>query len=278
MNMRDAISRGNFWDGGGAFMLKGKSTLGLLLLVLVAGFVARGATAVTGIVIKDEVCDATADYFLGMEDYPAAMKAHLQVIAADPGNALAHYHLGFAYGMLGRRPEELTEYHQAASLGLRQWDLFLNLGLAYLEEGNVEAATDALTIAVALGPDHFEAHFNLALAYERRRMFTQARQEILASLRLEPRQADALNMLGVIDAEGGDCLDARQIWSDLARNEPNFGPAHANLAILECVEDSAKAHITTRCPTRIATTPAATRRKGSSVQDRDRYQSSVSTD
>ncbi len=259
-------------------MHESKSTLGVLILVLMAAFVARGATAVAGVVTKDEVCDVTADYFLGMEDYPEAVKAHRRVIATHPDDALAHYHLGFAYGMLGRQGEELAEYRHAASLGLKQWDLFLNLGLAYLENGNVKAATDALTTAVALGPDHSEGHFNLGLAYERDGMLTQAGQETQASLRLEPKRADALNMLGVIDAEGGDYVDARELWSDLARTEPAFGPAHTNLAILARIEDSAKAWTVARRPDRLATRWTATGRRGAGVQDRDRDRSSVSTE
>jgi Flp pilus assembly protein TadD len=222
-------------------MREGKSTPVALMLVLMATLVARGATAVAGAVSNDEVCDARADYFLGMEDYPEAVKLHRRVIAAHPDDALAHYHLGFAYGMLGRQGEELAEYRQAASLGLRQWDLFLNLGLAYLEDGDLEAATDALTTAVSLGPDHSEAHFNLGLADERRGMLTRARQEMATSLRLDPKQADARNMLGVIDAEDGDYVDARRIWSDLARTQPDFEPARANLGILDRMADSARA-------------------------------------
>src|SRR5271168_1037692 len=81
---------------------------------------------------KEEICDVNADFALGREDYPAAIALHLKVLRADNGNALAHYHLGFAYGMSGRITDEISEYLMAAKLGLVNWDLFLNLGLAYL--------------------------------------------------------------------------------------------------------------------------------------------------
>jgi hypothetical protein len=54
-----------------------------------------------------------------------------------PENALAHYHLGFASGMVGDRKAEVTEYRRAEALGLKSWVLFLNLGLAQLEKGKV---------------------------------------------------------------------------------------------------------------------------------------------
>jgi tetratricopeptide (TPR) repeat protein len=182
---------------------------------------------------QDEVCDVTADYFLGVEDYPQAIESHLRVITRRPDDALAHYHLGFAYGMLGSHRDELSEYRRAVGLGLRKWDLFLNLGRLYLENGHLQAASDALTTATTLGPAHAEAHFNLALAYERRGAFGPALFEIQTSLGLDANQPDARNMLGLLYAEQGNFAEARRIWSDLAAAEPNFAPARANLALPE---------------------------------------------
>ncbi len=167
-------------------MRKDRWFRGLLLVVLLAGLFGRDATAMAGAFSGNQICDAKADYFLGVEDYPETAKLHRLLLAAHPNDALAHYHLGFAYGMLGRHGEELAEYRQAASLGLKQWDLFLNLGLVYLEDGNSDAAIDALRTALALGPDHPEGHFNLALADEQYGRLAEARQEMFISLRLDP--------------------------------------------------------------------------------------------
>jgi tetratricopeptide (TPR) repeat protein len=218
-------------------MRKDRSFRGFLIVALLAGLFGRGATVMAGVLSGNEICDAKADYFLGVEDYPETAKLHRLLIAAHPNDALAHYHLGFAYAMLGRHTDELAEYRQAASLGLKQWDFFLNLGLVYLEDGNSDAAIDALTTAVALGPDHPEGHFNLGLAYERHGMLTEARQEMLISLRLDPNQAEARNMLGVIYAEDGNYELAHRVWSELAGI--GFEPARTNLAILDHADGSA---------------------------------------
>src|SRR5229473_4764177 len=107
---------------------------------------------------QEEICDANADFALGLEDYPAAIALHQKVLRAHNDNALAHYHLGFAYGMTGRTTEEISEYLEAARLGLGKWDLFLNLGLAYLGQNDGPKAIKTLRTAVLLGPDHPEAH------------------------------------------------------------------------------------------------------------------------
>jgi Flp pilus assembly protein TadD len=204
-----------------------------LAVAIFAAALSWGASASARSSSQNEVCDGTADYFLGTEDYPQAIKAHLRVIARHPDDALAHYHLGFAYGMLGNHRDELVEYLKAVGLGLKKWDLFLNLGRLYLENGELHAANSALTTATTLGPSHAEAHFNLGLVFERRGAFAAARGEIQTSLLLDPNQPDARNMLGIIYAEQGNLAEARRIWVELSRAQPNFAPARANLAILE---------------------------------------------
>jgi Flp pilus assembly protein TadD len=180
----------------------------------------------------EQVCDVGADYALGEEDYPEAIRLHSEVLREHPDNALAHYHLGYAEGAMGNQAAEVREYQRAASLGLKNWDLFLNLGLAQLEDGELDTATDTLRQAVLLGEKHPESHFNLALVYERRGMLTDAEREMLASIQLNPDQPDARNTLGVIYAEEGKTVRASAVWRELVREAPDYAPARSNLALL----------------------------------------------
>ena len=181
---------------------------------------------------EEQICDLDADYSLGVGDYPEAIRLHREIVRQSPRNALAHYHLGFALGMMRYREAEVREYQRAAALGLRNWDLFLNLGLAQADNGDLRAATDSLRRAVLLGPDHSESHFNLALLYEGRQMLVDAEQETLATLRLNPGQPDARNLLGVIYAKEGKTGRASMVWRGLVREAPDYEPARTNLAIL----------------------------------------------
>ena len=200
----------------------------VLLLSFSLG-IARNATAG---VSEQQVCDVRADYALGVEDYPQAIRLHTQVVREHPDDALAYYHLGFAQGMVGNRRAEVREYQHAAALGLKSWDLFLNLGLAQLGNGDLDAATVSLRQAVFLGENHSESHFNLALVYERRGMHADAEREMIASLHLNPAQPEALNALGVIYAHEGKTVSASTEWRELVREMPDYEPARANLALL----------------------------------------------
>ena len=200
----------------------------LAILLLLLGIACNASAGES----EQQVCDVGADYALGIENYPEAIRLHAEVVRKRPDDALAHYHLGFAEGMVGNRTEEVREYQSAAALGLRNWDLFLNLGLAQLENGDLDAATDNLRQAVLLGEDHPESHFNLALVYERRGLLADAEREMLASLRLNPTQPDARNSLAVIYAEERKSVRAAMVLRELVREAPDYEPARKNLALL----------------------------------------------
>jgi tetratricopeptide (TPR) repeat protein len=183
--------------------------------------------------LQDQVCDVSADYALGVEDYPEAIRLHQGVLRRHPDDALAHYHLGFAEGMMSESTLEITEYRRAAALGLTSWDLFFNLGLAQFENGDLDGATKSLRRAVHFGEGHFEAHFNLALVDERRGMLAEAEAETLAALRLSPGEIDARNLQGVIDARQGQPARASEIFRQILQEQPDYQPARDNLLILE---------------------------------------------
>jgi tetratricopeptide (TPR) repeat protein len=223
-----------------------KSGLVVAAILLISSPICRQATANGA---EAQVCDISADYSLGVEDYADAIRIHREILRKNPDNALAHYHLGFAEGMIGNRARELDEYRRAEELGLRTWDLFLNQGLAELEGRDFDAATDSLRMAVMLGEGHPEAHFNLALAEEQRGMLEDAERETRASLRLSPGQADARNLLGVIYAREGKTVHASQTWHDLIRDVPGYRPARANLSILGSQNEVADAETAAAVPT-----------------------------
>jgi tetratricopeptide (TPR) repeat protein len=189
-------------------------------------------TSSAAVTADDLVCDVAADVALGLGDYPIAIALHRRLLQSEGNNALAHYHLGFAYGMAGSTNEEISEYRVAISLGLKSWDLFLNLGLAYFERHELENATAAFKTAVALGPEHAETHFNLAVVYERENRLHEALREIVVSLVLAPEDLDPANTDAIICAKMGNLVFARNIWTQLVQAAPDYAPARSNLAIL----------------------------------------------
>jgi len=233
-----------------------KPSLIVVVMLLISSPIYREATASGA---EDQVCDVNADYSLGVENYREAIRLHREILRKNPGNALAHYHLGFAEGMIGNRATEIDEYHRAEALGLRIWDLFLNLGLAQIEDGDLNAATDSLQLAVLLGGEHWESHFNLALVEERRGMLANAEQETLASLLLNPGQPNARNLLALIYVQEGKTTRASLVWRELLRDVPDYQPARANLALVDSQSQVVLGETAAAAPQRPPSKPSATR-------------------
>ena len=63
-------------------------------------------------------------------------------------------------------------------------------------------------------------------------MLANAESETLASLRLNPQDADTRNLLGVVYAQQGKTAGAWMVWGELAREVPEYAPARKNLALL----------------------------------------------
>jgi cytochrome c-type biogenesis protein CcmH/NrfG len=63
-------------------------------------------------------------------------------------------------------------------------------------------------------------------------MLANAESETLASMRLNPQEPDTRNLLGVIYAQEGKTAGAWMVWRELAREEPDYGPARKNLELL----------------------------------------------
>ncbi len=204
------------------------------------------------------ICDSLADYFLGAEDYPEAIRLHLEVLRRDPNSALAHYHLGFAYGMEGQTGKEIQEYERAVALGLITFDLFLNLGVARFERGDLVGATELLQTASNLA-DRPEVHFNLGLVYERRRMLREAEIEVHRALSQTPNDPDYLNMLAVVAADRGNVAQAQDIWLGLLFHHPQYAPAAANLRILHALQsETARSTLSTaQVPKNLASSKTA---------------------
>jgi Flp pilus assembly protein TadD len=206
--------------------------VGILVAITVILMLAAKVGTAKAAAYEEQLCNIDADSALGLENYPAAIALHRSFLQSHPDNALAHYHLGFAYGMMGRGSNEIHEYRRAVTLGLREWDLFLDLGLAYLEKGDYPNAIATLQTSTLLGSQHPEAHFNLALAYEKAERLSGAMGEIVTALRMAPTDPDMRNTKAIICAESGDLACARDEWTLLLQIAPSYAPARLNLVIL----------------------------------------------
>lgn len=124
------------------------------------------------------------------EQHPAAALPTFQaIVRQDPQNTLARFHWGECLLQL-RKPEA----------ALREWEALLKLDPGYapaaesmgeywLAQGNYSKARRRFQQVVALTPDSYTGHFQLAIADEHLGLLPDARRELEAACKILPHDA-----------------------------------------------------------------------------------------
>ena len=180
------------------------------------------------------ICNKEADLYMEKGDWDKAIESHERIIQEKPNFALAHYHLGYAFGFRGRHDREIEEYERAIQLGLKKFDLFYNLGRAYSEYlGDYDKALEILKQAESMDPENDEIHYAMGLAYWFKEAESEAVAEFLETVNLNPRHIEAHSLLGEIYLQRGQYDFARAEWERVLELDPDNETARKRLQEIE---------------------------------------------
>lgn len=157
-------------------------------------------------------------------------RAYEQAIALDAWYAPAHYRLAVVLHDCLKQPAAALPHYQRALEVKPDWvEAHSNLGNAYLDLGNVDAAIACYQKALSLNPDLPTTLYNLGLCLQSQGKLTEASACYEQSLYLEPGVAEVHNNLGSLYLELKNYDGAvAQFEAALAAN-PELLLAHYNL-------------------------------------------------
>jgi len=138
------------------------------------------------------------------------------VLAVDPKNPYASYATGLAYQKTGKSAEAVSAAREAVKLG-RGATAHVLEGLLEYQNKNFDEAEDAFEKALELDPKSAEAMFNLAVLNQRRNDYTKTREGYLKTLRIDPTHSDALYNLAILTRGIGATNEARHYFDKLRR-------------------------------------------------------------
>jgi Flp pilus assembly protein TadD len=115
-----------------------------------------------------------------------------------------------------------------------------NLGIVFLDKGQLDEAISKLQAAIDLRPENGPAHDNLAKALLRKGRLTEAMAQYRKFLEIEPGNVEARNTLGTALIQQGRVSEAIAQWEEVLTIQPNNGNAASNLAwvFATCPENS----------------------------------------
>src|SRR5262249_53403914 len=115
-----------------------------------------------------------------------------------------------------------------------------NLGIIFLDKGQLDDAISNLQAAIDLRPENAPAHDNLAKALLKKGQVAEAMIHYRKFLELEPANVEARNTLGTVLIQQGHIREAIGQWQEALAIQPENGNAASNLAwvFATCPEDS----------------------------------------
>jgi len=115
-----------------------------------------------------------------------------------------------------------------------------NLGIIFLDKGQLDDAISKLQAAIDLRPENAPAHDNLAKALLKKGQVAEATVHYRKFLELEPANVEARNTLGTALIQQGHVREAIDQWQEALALQPENGNAASNLAwvFAACTDDS----------------------------------------
>ena len=115
-----------------------------------------------------------------------------------------------------------------------------NVGIIFLDKGQLDDAISKLRAAIDLRPENGPAHDNLAKALLKKGQVAEAMVHYRKFLEIEPDNVEARNTLGTALIQQGHVKEAIDQWQDALARQPDNGNAASNLAwvFATCPEDS----------------------------------------
>ena len=115
-----------------------------------------------------------------------------------------------------------------------------NLGIIFLDKGELDEAISKLQAAIDLRPENAPAHDNLAKALLKKGRIAEAMVHYRKFLKLEPANVEARNTLGTVLIQQGHVKEAIEQWREALATQPENGNAESNLAwvFATCPDDS----------------------------------------
>jgi hypothetical protein len=128
-----------------------------------------------------------------------------------------------AWFQTGHWQNSVTVYRPVIRAGVAHYIIYNNLGLALLNQGDIQAAMKNFSLALALKPENAKTHLNIGLALVKTGRFQAAAGEFREAIRIRSDYADAYDNLAIALYLMGDYQGA---WEQVRNCQRLGGKPH----------------------------------------------------
>ena len=161
----------------------------------------------------------------------AARWRHREIWLATSATFLLLILMVVSFKQVGYWKNSITLYEHTLKVTSNNYIIHYNLGMALVDEGQVDAAIDHYLQALRIKPDCVEARNNLSLALAKQGRLDEAIDHYLQALRIKPDFEKAHYNLGLAFSKQGQTDKAVYHYLEALRIKPDYKQAHVNLGV-----------------------------------------------
>lgn len=150
-------------------------------------------------------------------------------LSVTTNNCIIHNNLGVAFLERGEIIKASQQFTDALTVDPRSLKAHTNLGLTLVSMGDLDGGIAHYHRALRLQPNISEVHYNLSNALAQQGKVEEAMSHLYRALEIEPNHTKAHNNLGVIFARQGRFKEAIAHFEKALRLKPDFDQARINL-------------------------------------------------
>jgi tetratricopeptide (TPR) repeat protein len=176
------------------------------------------------------------------KDWPAAKTAFAELLQLDPKNGPARERFARAIFFLNQHEEAHAQLQQAAKDDPSLKGAEINLGLLFLEKGDLEKAVKSMQLAVKQAPNDPRAHLELGNCLLQQGQLAQAKACADAAAKLDPDAKPLRVLRGLIALASKDFEEAERQYQALLQESPEDSLARDKLALALVEQPSEAKH------------------------------------
>jgi tetratricopeptide (TPR) repeat protein len=171
------------------------------------------------------------DKYVRQGEYPKALKYLARAAMFMPERPQVWNLEGLAYHGMQQPARAVEAYQRALRIDRNFAPARFNLGVLLLEEERPADAANELNVYVALQPNDDQGWARLGDALVRMRKTDEAERALTQALKLNSKNADAHNSMGMVHIQHKRPREAMQAFNTALQYRPGFGSALLNQAV-----------------------------------------------
>lgn len=153
-------------------------------------------------------------------------------VKADPKNPDNLVDLGWAYLKNGEYNKAVAEIKKAINLDPQHFKAYFNLGLAYMQVEKWDLAVDSFEKAIAIQPRAYAPYLNMGIIYNETGEYKKAIEKLEKAYELNRGQVEIIYNLGIAYEKLGNKEEAVRQYQAALEFNPDYEPALERLKTL----------------------------------------------